>query len=203
MWGWKSGRRDLKMIWTVRKNDRTSFLVGTAHFFSNSFKAAFKKYMKEVSYVLFEGPLDKESMSKVVEAGQIKNRNTHFFNLLDDLTIERIHLALTPACRASNTYLVFNLLGPKVENPIRAMIDGMAPWLAFFTLWSGFLKTKGWKYSVDLEAYQTALELDKKIVPLETIEEQIEVLESIIPDQIVDFVKRIEEWPVYADHYRQ
>ena len=59
------------------------------------------------------------------------------------------------------------------------MVKGMKPWLAFFTLWSDYLKRLGWKYSVDLEGYQIAREMGKKIIFLETIDEQIQVLQSI------------------------
>ena len=60
--------KKLKMVWTVEKNKQTSHLVGTAHFPPYSFKASLKQYIKGVEHVLFEGPLDRKNMNKVVQA---------------------------------------------------------------------------------------------------------------------------------------
>ena len=81
------------------------------------------------------------------------------------------------------------------------MVKGMKPWLAFFTIWSNYLQKNGWKYSVDLEGYTTAEELAKKIVFLETIEEQISVLENISRERIIDFLKQVDRWPKMAREY--
>ena len=81
------------------------------------------------------------------------------------------------------------------------MIKGMKSWMAFFTIWSNFLKKEGWKYSVDLEAYTIAGEMGKDIIFLETIEEQIEVLKSLSHEKIIDFLKRTNRWNAYAQKY--
>ena len=67
-------------------------------------------------------------------------------------TIDKITRELAPACRGRNTFMVLNFRKFRVENPLYDMVKGMKPWLAFFTIWSNFLKKNGWKYSVDLEA---------------------------------------------------
>jgi uncharacterized protein YbaP (TraB family) len=81
------------------------------------------------------------------------------------------------------------------------MVKGMKPWLAFFTIWSNFLKQNGWKYSVDLEAYSLAQKLDRKIEFLETIEDQIGVLESLTRERILTFLNRIDQWHELARGY--
>ena len=58
-----------------------------------------------------------------------------------------------------------------------------------------------YKYSVDLEAYNIAVELGKNILSLETIEEQIKVLENLSHEKILDFLKRIGNWDAYAKEY--
>jgi uncharacterized protein YbaP (TraB family) len=63
------------------------------------------------------------------------------------------------------------------------------------------LKKNGWKYSVDLEGYSLAEGLGKNIVFLETIEEQIRVLENLTRDGIIDFLKRIDRWHDVAQGY--
>ena len=88
-----------------------------------------------------------------------------------------------------------------MENPIYDFVDGMKPWLAFFTIWSQYLKDNGWKYSVDLEGYTIATELEKEIVFLESIEEQIKVLENLSLGRIVEFLENVDEWPALADAY--
>ena len=65
---WKEKR--LKTVWRVEKDGRISLLVGTAHFSPYSFKKALTKLIQNVETVLFEGPLDKESMARVVQYGQ-------------------------------------------------------------------------------------------------------------------------------------
>ena len=82
---------------------------------------------------------------------------------------------------------------------------GLMTSLAFFTIWSSFLKRNGWKHSVDLEAYTIAEGLGKKIEYLESIEDQIGVLESLTRDRIVAFLNRVGQWHElargYADGY--
>jgi len=59
----------------------------------------------------------------------------------------------------------------------------------------------GWKYSVDLEGYSLAEGFGKKIVFLETIEEQINVLENLTLDRIIYFLKRVDQWQELTQGY--
>jgi len=70
--------------------------------------------------------------------------------------------------------------------------------MAFFRIWSSFLEQRGWKFSVDLEALQIAMELRKEIVFLETIEEQIAGLEGIPLDRFILFFRQIDQWEKWA-----
>jgi len=63
------------------------------------------------------------------------------------------------------------------------------------------LKRNGWKYSVDMEGFGVAKELHKKIVFLETIAEQIKVLENISSEKIMYFLKQADRWNVFAGDY--
>ena len=140
-------------------------------------------------------------MAKVVQAGYSEDRNSHLFDELDQRTIANITNALDPSCRHRNASTVFSLLSASLESPVYAMLKGMKPWMAFFTIFSRFLETNGWKYSVDMEAYRVAGEMRKKVVSLETIEEQIEVLESLSNDRIIEFLKRIDRWKAYTKEF--
>jgi hypothetical protein len=65
---WKE--KKLKTIWKIEKDNQVSFLVGTAHFSPYRFEKDLTKLIQRAGTVLFEGPLDKESMARVVQYGQ-------------------------------------------------------------------------------------------------------------------------------------
>ncbi len=197
----KSKEKELRMIWEVRKNNKKSHLAGTAHFFPFSFRTSLSRYIENAGVVLFEGPLDKENMAKVVNGGSEKENSAHLFDELDKKTIERISEALVPTYGKRSPFLFFNLCTLSAENPVYEMVKGMRPWMAFFTIWSNFLEKNGWRYSVDYEAYCIAREMGKNMVFLETIEEQIEVLERLSHEKILDFLKQVDRWHVYAQDY--
>ncbi len=197
----RSNEKELKMIWEVEKNHKRSYLVGTAHFFPYSFKTSLQRCLENAGTIMFEGPLDQDNMAKVVNRGLDKLSSYHIFDDLDQQSINRITRELAPQCRGRNTFFILNLRKFRIENPLYEMVKGMKPWLAFFTIWSSYLKKNGWKYSVDLEGYTLAREFGKKIVFLETIEEQITVLESLARDRIIDFLKCVDQWHELAQDY--
>ena len=190
----KSNEKELKMIWEVEKNHKRSYLVGTAHFFPYSFKKSLHRCLENAGTVMFEGPLDQDSMDKVVSCGFDHQSRYHIFDDLNRKNINRITRELAPKCRGREPFLILDLRKFSVENPLYDMLQGMKPWLAFFTIWSHYLKKNGWKYSVDLEGYTLARESGKKIVFLETIEDQINVLETLARHRIIDFLKRVDQW---------
>ena len=197
----RSDEKELKMIWEVEKNHKRSYLVGTAHFFPYSFKTSLQRCLENAGTIMFEGPLDQDNMAKVVNRGLDKLSSYHIFDDLDQPSISRITRELAPQCRGRDPFFIMNLRKFSIENPLYEMVKEMKPWLAFFTIWSNYLKTNGWKYSVDLEAYALARELGKKIVFLETIEEQINVLESLTRDRIISFLKRVDQWQELTQGY--
>jgi uncharacterized protein YbaP (TraB family) len=200
---WRSKEKEFKMNWEVRKGSRKSYLVGTAHFFPYSFKKTFRKYLIDARTVMFEGPLDEENMAKVVRAGTVAEDSYHLFDELDNQTIAAISEALKPACRDPNSFFIMDLCKMRLENPIYDLVRGMQSWLAFFTIWSDYLRENGWKYSVDFEGYTVARELGKKIVFLESIEEQIKMLESLSHERILEFLRNVDQWPQLAEDYIQ
>ena len=197
----RSKQKPLKMIWEVQKNGRASYLVGTAHFFPYSFKNSLQQYLESARVVMFEGPLDVENMARVRKAGIDKENAYHIFNELSEKTIAGITDALVPGCRARHSSYLVTFCKFDLKDIVYEMVKDMKPWLAFFTLWSDYLKRLGWKYSVDLEGYQIARELGKKIVFLETIEEQIEVLQNISHDNILFFLNQVDRWKDFAREY--
>jgi uncharacterized protein YbaP (TraB family) len=197
----RSNEKELKMIWDVEKDGCKSHLIGTAHFFPYSFKTSLIRCLENARIVMFEGPLDSENMTKVVDRGFDPDSGYHLFDDLDRKIIEKITRELAPPCRGRDTFMVLNFRKFRVENPLYDMVKGMKPWLAFFTIWSSFLKNNGWKHSVDLEAYTIAEELGKKIEFLESIDDQIGVLESLTRERIVAFLNRVDNWHELARGY--
>jgi uncharacterized protein YbaP (TraB family) len=140
-------------------------------------------------------------MAQVVQAGTLPDESYHLFEDLDAQSIENLARALSPVCRDRESFYLFNLRRLSVENPLYDLVRGMKPWLAFFTLWSSYLERCGWRHSVDLEGYRIAVELDLKVVFLETIQEQVRVLEGLSKDRILAFLKKADRWPELADAY--
>jgi uncharacterized protein YbaP (TraB family) len=197
----KFKQKKLKMIWEVEKNGKISHLVGTAHFFPYSFRNSLRRYLENARVVMFEGPLDDENMARVREAGIDAENSYHIFNELDDKTIAAITSALVPVCQSRHSSYLVTFSKFDTKDIVYEMVQGMQPWLAFFTLWTAYLKRLGWNYSVDLEGYQIAVKLGKQIIFLETIEEQIKVLQNISHDNIMFFLSQIDRWRIFAREY--
>jgi hypothetical protein len=190
---WKEKR--FKMVWRLEKGSRVGYVVGTAHFFPTSLEKPLTRLLQEVETVLFEGPLDEESMAKVAECGRKPEGGPSLFQALDPKTIEAINKEFRDRLVPSNSaesYL--QQLQPSNTDFARFYLESARPWLAFFTLWSTYL---GWKHSIDMEAYHIAKRLGKDIRFLETIEEQLVAMDGIPFERIVDYVNRFDQWKSY------
>ncbi|MFH1627558.1 MAG: TraB/GumN family protein, partial [Pseudomonadota bacterium] len=89
---WKEKR--LKTVWRVEKNGRVSFLVGTAHFSPISFRKTLTRLVQGSETVLFEGPLDEESMATVARYGSRGEDTPSVYDLLDRSVIREINRQL-------------------------------------------------------------------------------------------------------------
>ncbi len=202
MWFYKRREQKLKMIWKVTFNQRTSFIVGTAHFFPHSFRTSLTNLLRSVDRVLLEGPLDERNMDKATESGVYGAGCRDVLKALDGKTVKQITELFLPGGTKS-LHLVGLPYKASPEETVISMFERMKPWLFFFTVYKGFLDKQGWKYSVDLEAYDMAKKLQKETHFLETMEEQIEVLENLSLDHIVNFLNRIDEWKHYTRNFTQ
>ena len=188
-------QRPYRMLWKVEKDGRTSWLGGTAHFFPYSFENAFKRLFREVDTVLFEGHLDEDSLETVARAGK---RPPAPDACLYDL--------LTPSERAALARVVRGPEGPfwralNMEAENKADVDWFLrrtrPWYAFFSLWCAYLERRGWRYSVDLEAWRTAHGMGKRVLAMEDLAEQIAALESVPPARAVAHFRACGQWAAY------
>ena len=199
----KNKEKEFKMIWEIERNGKRSFLAGTAHFFPYSFKESLTRYIAKTRTVMFEGPLDKESMTKVVQAGTDHAGAEHLLDALEKTVVEEMTSLLFPVCKSRNPFFLMNPRTLKTENLVYELTKNMKPWLAFFTIWSTYLERNGWKSSVDMEAYTIAREMGKEILFLESIEEQVGILEGINRDRILAFLGRVHDWNRIARDYAE
>jgi uncharacterized protein YbaP (TraB family) len=197
----KPREKPFRMIWEVRKGGRVSHLCGTAHFFPYSFKDSLAALTKNVDTVLLEGPLDRESMAKVSRAGTVAGSGNPLGGLLDGRSLTRLRSILFPSPGNMSSNSMAQFLFSRTGDPLEVLVRGMKPWMAFFTVWTSYLEKRGWKYSVDLQAYEAAGAMNKEIVFLEMIEEQIHVLETLSLEKIRDFLSRAGEWDRYVKSY--
>jgi uncharacterized protein YbaP (TraB family) len=196
---WKE--KPLRTVWKVEKAERISFLVGTAHFSPYSFKKSLTKLIQGVETVLFEGPLDEESMARVVQYGQQGENAPSLYKALQPAAIKEINRQLGTQSGASTTagsYL--EILRPTASDLLEGLTRGVRPWMTFFTIWSAFLN---WKHSMDMEAFHIARKLGKKIEYLETIEDQLAALDGIPFERIVNYLNHIKNWRVHKEVFKK
>jgi uncharacterized protein YbaP (TraB family) len=192
---WKE--KPLRTVWRVEKAGRTSFLVGTAHFSPYRFEKALTKLIQSAEIVLFEGPLDQESMAKVVKYGQQGENSPSIFEALDPSATKEINKQLTARLNTSTTAGTYlDLIRPTPSDLLKRYTQGVRPWMAFFTLWSAFLD---WKHSMDVEAFQIAQKLGKRIQYLETIEDQLAALDGIPFERIVNYLNHVDHWKAHKE----
>lgn len=193
----------LSMLWRVEKGGRLSYMVGTVHFFPFSFRDSLRRLIGSVDTVLLEGPLDAGSMEDVVKRGSGGDAGL-LLQALDAKTIRKINRELGYfSDRSRSVGVQIGLLGGDAWDPFSSQIRGLTPWMAFFQSWFQFLGQRGWRYSMDLDAYEIARDAGKEVVFLETIEEQIQALEGIPLERIVAFLKEVDKWSGYArEHVR-
>ena len=192
---WKEKR--LRTIWRVEKNGRTSFLVGTAHFSPISFRKALIGLVQGSETVLFEGPLDQESMADVTRYGRRGEDTPSVYDALDPAVIREINRQLaTRSGPATTAGSYLDLIYAKTSGFLEENARGVRPWMAFFTTWSAFLN---WKYSMDVEAFRIARKLGKKIEYLETIKDQLEALDGIPFDRIMNYFNQFQNWSVHRE----
>lgn len=196
--------RKFRMVFKVVKGKRINYLSGTAHFFPYSFKKSLEKIVSLANRVIFEGPLDEKNMERVRICGQNKSSPSIFLVRMLDKEAKKILSGEFEMPVLGKDTVVFNMLtalSGKKEDILEREIKDLTPWMAFFKIWSFYLKKRGWIYSVDMEAHSVAKKMNKEIYYLETIEEQICALDEIPIERIVNFLNECSRWEKYAKKY--
>jgi len=193
---WK--REKLRMVWQLEKEGRVSFLVGTAHFSPYRFERALVQLLQRVETAFFEGPLDDGTLTRVAEYGRNGEGCPSVYDALDPEVLQAINCYFDDRIphRSAESYL--ELFRSPSSSFLETRVRGARPWMALFTLWSGFL---AWKHSLDRDAFHCAQRLGKKICFLETIEEQLAALDGIPFERIVDYINRFARWSSYKNQF--
>ena len=195
--------RVLRTIWRVEKGGTVNYLIGTAHFFPYHFRISLKRLLGKTKRALFEGPLDSPSMDLVVLQGSSGKGSLEIYEALDTKTIQGIKERTGGLFADSSPFPPFLPPRKGKTDPLREHFEKLSPWLAFFNIWTSYLKTKGWEGSVDLEAFEAAKKMGQEIHFLETIDEQIRVLEQIPLERMIRFLQKVNHWDEYSDAYVQ
>lgn len=188
----------------VKKGQKKNYLLGTAHFFPYSFKKSLQELLSGAKTVLFEGPLKEEDLEYVSKSAVEKTGSgKSLLDLVDRKTRQLIIREITGPRYPMDSNLPEILLNISRESrsELEAELEGLRPWMAFFRIWVMFLRKKGWKHSVDLEAHEIARRLRKTIHYLESLEEQLRALEGIPLERIVNFLEMFNNWDDYARRY--
>jgi uncharacterized protein YbaP (TraB family) len=142
--------------------------------------------------VLFEGPLDEASLHQVSEIGRSPEpRSPRLIDALAEEDIRRLERVVI-----GPRGFWARVLGLERQDPpdVRYFLSETRHWMAFFSLWTNYLKHHGWVQSVDLEAWHLAQDMGKAVAGMETIAEQIEILESIPLSRVVNFLRLCDRW---------
>ena len=188
-----SKERELQMIWAIDGGRGRSYLVGSAHFFPYRFTRSVRRFISRAETVLFEGPLDEESARMVVEYGSRGEGGACLLDALDAETTSRIDKDLRAGVNTLSSHQMFrSLLGVHQDTLDWDRIKDMRPWMAFFQIWSHYLRKNGWTFNMELDALRIAEAMGRRAHYLETIEEQIEALDNVPLERFVHFLTRVD-----------
>jgi uncharacterized protein YbaP (TraB family) len=194
---WKE--KQLRTVWRVEKNGRGSYLVGTAHFSPISFRKALIRLVRGSQTVLFEGPLDRESMAAVARYGALGAGTPSVYDAVDPAVVREINRHLADRSgRATMAGSLLDLINVKNSGFLEEHARGVRPWMAFFTTWSAFLD---YKHSMDVEAFHIARGMGKDVDYLETIDDQLNALDGIPFDRIVTYFNRFQHWGAHRERF--
>lgn len=198
-----SHERELQMVWRVQKEGAPSYLAGTAHFFPYHLRGSLRRYIARAETVLFEGPLDQGAAAQVAAAGLAGGGTPSLVGLLDSRTLGRIEREIGGAPPSLSSHaLSLGLLGLRGEGLDWDHLRGMRPWMAFFQIWSQYLRKNGWTFTMELDALRIATDLGKQVHFLETIEEQIDALDNVPLERFVNFLERVDWQQSRRNHVR-
>jgi len=179
LWDLITEERPLSMVWLLQRKGRSSYLVGSAHFFPYRFRRALRHLASEAECVIVEGPLDLGDLREVAREGS-KGGGGGLSRFPEERSLDRLELLLGGGGTTSGdlSFLACGLR-PARAHGVRVILDKMSPWMAFFTLWVAHLERMGWIYHMDRDALEIGRKLGCRVLHLESLQEQLAALEHI------------------------
>src|SRR5271157_1627295 len=105
--------KELKTIWKIEKDGRRGYMAGTAHFSPFRYRKSLQRLIQKAQIVLFEGPLDEQSMKRVLELGSTGEGSIALYERLDSQAINRIKKCTGMTSSGSNPLPFFFPLSAK------------------------------------------------------------------------------------------
>ncbi|MDL2306694.1 GNAT family N-acetyltransferase [Desulfovibrio sp. OttesenSCG-928-C06] len=181
------------MLWELEKNGRRSWIGGTAHFFQCTFEHSFEKLFEKVDNVIFEGPLDPDSLAHFEQSGRTRlPGDPCLYDMLTPDDLDKLR-RMVRGPEGGLHRLLNHEAADKAD--VDDYLRNTRPWFAFFSLWTAFLERHGWRQSVDLDAWNQAKDMGKAVIAMENREEQLASLESVPPERIISFFRNCHDWP--------
>lgn len=189
-------QRPFAMLWQVEKKGRISWIGGTAHFFCYSFERSFSRLFEKLDTVIFEGPLDEDSLAAVDRAGKtLLPGQPPLIEALSEEQVRRLERVVRGPEGGLARWL--NMEADRKAD-VRWLLRHARPWCAFFSLWTAFLERLGWRESVDMEAWRIAQAMGKKVLAMESLEEQLISLDSVPAQRVLNYLRNCAAWRAQA-----
>ena len=189
------------MVWEVERRGRRSIphstLVGAAHFFPRHFRRDLRRLIAPARVVLLEGPLDEAATRKVLAAGRGLGGNAVYEEAKEAIQA-RLGIYHAPL---DVHRMLRDLIFGREERWLEDELRTLKPWAAFLGVWTRYRSREGWVHKLDLDAAQIAARLGKEVRYLETIEEQIAVLDAVPLERMLRFMH--ENWSAYCAAYER
>lgn len=190
------------MLWKVKKDSKTSIIVGSTHFFPYSFKKGLYKYISNSQGVVVEGPLDDDSLKVIAEKGLCMKHEPPLIDFFNRQEIQEISRVLYGFDNLTSMGSLFSETLTDISKNFSSHIveDTLQTgsyWLAFFRIWQLFLDRYINIYYMDRDAVDIARQLGKETYYLEKIQEQVDALDKVPTEKIVRFLKSIKGWQDY------
>jgi uncharacterized protein YbaP (TraB family) len=201
IWDFLTEERELAMAWVLEKEGKCSHLIGSAHFFPYKFRRALKRLAREARFMILEGPLELVDLREVARKGMV-GEEEGLSQFLDEATLARLAKVMEHEGGPMGELIPGGLgFRPGKYGKLKLVLDGMRPWMAFFTLWVSHLERLGWFYHMDRDAFQIGSKMGCQVLHLESLEEQLGALEQIPRERILSFLKAVGQWRNYSRSY--
>lgn len=185
----------LKMIWQITSHDRTSFIIGAAHFFPHSFKYFLERLVRSVNTVVLESDIENAMNDSFLF--RYRGRSHGKFRDLIDKSME------IDIVDEIGYFVHSDILPVNTGRILLEQVKGDYPWRAYLLIWGHFLRKLGWTHCMELDILKLARTQGKNIVFLESLDAQLDTLSKIPSDRIQKAFKLIRKWRKGLEEFKK